>query len=147
MPHGARRFIWMVGVLGILWVAWAVAPAGQPTRERTGVPAVALADGAALYRGYCAPCHGEHAKGDGPLADFLSRPPIDLTTIALVHDGTFPVLWVEDFIANRGRSIARGRDQMPNWGLILRSRSPSQAVYQLKLRNLVNHIRSIQVKQ
>lgn len=146
MPHGARWFIWMVGVLGILSVAWTFAPAGQPTREPTDVPAAALVDGAALYQAYCAPCHGEHAKGDGPLADFLSRPPIDLTTIALVHDGKFPALWVEDFIANRGRSIARGRDQMPNWGRILRSRSSSQAIFQLKLRNLVTHIRSIQVK-
>jgi len=149
MRHGAGHVVGMVGVLGIFLVGWTVAPAGQARLEGTDVPATTPADGAALFQGYCAPCHGEHAKGDGPLADLLAdarRPPIDLTTIALKHGGTFPAFWVEGFIANRGRSIPRGRDAMPDWGRLLRSTSSSQAVYQLKLWNLVRYLRSIQVK-
>lgn len=146
MRHGAYQWVGMLGVVGICWVGWAVVAGGQSTRPRPHVSTATLVDGPTLFQGYCAPCHGQHAKGDGPLADFLSRSPIDLTTIALKHDGTFPALWVEDFIADRGRSIPRGRDQMPSWGGILRSRSSSEAVFQLKLRNLVGYLRSIQVK-
>ena len=32
-----------------------------------------------LFRNYCASCHGAAGRGDGPLADRLSRPPRDFT--------------------------------------------------------------------
>lgn len=149
MHHRARQSVRLLAVVvGVFVVGWTIAPASQSMPAPASAPAGTLVDGETLFQGYCAPCHGEGGRGDGPLADFLAqanRPPIDLTTIALKHDGAFPSFWVEDFIANRGRSIPQGRDAMPDWGRLFRSNSPSEAVYQLKIRNLVRYLRSIQV--
>ena len=42
-----------------------------------------------LYRTFCASCHGESAKGDGPVSDILRRRPPDLTAIATPGGGVF----------------------------------------------------------
>src|SRR5271154_4968759 len=39
---------------------------------------------------YCASCHGEDAKGNGPAALALKPPPADLTTLSGRHDGKYP---------------------------------------------------------
>ena len=64
----------------------------------------------------CAGCHGESAKGDGPLAGLLNVETPDLTTLtAEKGDGAFPfeyAVWMVD-----GRKIIRAHgDQMPIWG-------------------------------
>lgn len=64
----------------------------------------------------CAGCHGETAKGDGPLAGLLNIDTPDLTTIAAEKgDGEFPftyTLWMID-----GRNIIRAHGAaMPTWG-------------------------------
>ncbi len=145
MLRGTWAGVGMLTMVGV-WTG-GVLSTGRPVHPVTPQVSTAhLVDGATLYQGYCAPCHGEQGKGDGPLADYLSRAPLDLTTIALEHDGAFPAFWVEDFIAGRGRSLPPGRDQMPNWGRIFRARSASDAVYRLKIRNLVEYLRSLQIK-
>ncbi|WP_442974650.1 c-type cytochrome [Salipiger sp. CCB-MM3] len=48
------------------------------------------ADGQALFVEYCAACHGNSAKGDGPLATDLGVVPADLTLIAAHRGGSFP---------------------------------------------------------
>jgi mono/diheme cytochrome c family protein len=35
----------------------------------------ALVEGKALFETYCLVCHGEHGRGDGPIADKIPRPP------------------------------------------------------------------------
>lgn len=145
MNFGTWRWVGLSAVVAF-W-SWGSEPGlGGPVEPPPQASTAHLVDGAALYDGYCAPCHGVQGKGDGPLADYLRRPPLDLTTIAIKHDGDFPAFWVEDFIAGRGRSLPDGGDPMPNWGRILRSRSASEAVYRLKLRNLVEYLRAMQVK-
>jgi mono/diheme cytochrome c family protein len=46
------------------------------------VPATAesVAQGRQLFMMYCAVCHGQEAKGDGPVAEKLMAPPPDLTS-------------------------------------------------------------------
>jgi putative copper resistance protein D len=41
--------------------------------------ATSIANGAALYRAHCVPCHGPGGRGDGPGGAGLPRPPADLT--------------------------------------------------------------------
>lgn len=70
------------------------------------VPAddVSLQRGEILYSIHCALCHGEKARGDGPLAEFYTnRPPSDLTApnIAAQFDSTL-------FL-----TLSRGFGQMP----------------------------------
>jgi mono/diheme cytochrome c family protein len=61
-----------------------------PAREIANpVPPAAksIAAGRQLFQRYCAPCHGEAAKGNGPLAP-KDVPPPDLTDGAWAHGGT-----------------------------------------------------------
>lgn len=77
-----------------------------------------LPDGAAVFAAACAGCHGESARGDGPLADVLTIDVPDLTRLAAQHDGVFPrfsVLHVVD-----GRTGLRGHGgPMPVFGLLM----------------------------
>ena len=64
----------------------------------------------------CAGCHGESARGDGPLAGLLNIDTPDLTSLSeTVGQGEFPfeyTLWVID-----GRRIIRAHgSEMPVWG-------------------------------
>lgn len=75
----------LLGVVGVAAATgvmlWALAvPAYPQTYLRSEVPydAVSIARGMALYPVHCAQCHGEAARGDGPLAAKLAKPPVDL---------------------------------------------------------------------
>ncbi len=64
----------------------------------------------------CAGCHGESAKGNGPLASMLKIETPDLTRMSANNGGEFPyeyALWVID-----GRQLIRihGDADMPVWG-------------------------------
>lgn len=72
--------------------------------------------GRAEYMVACAGCHGESAKGDGPLAELLEISTPDLTSLAAEKGGgEFPfayTLWMVD-----GRKIIRAHGaEMPVWG-------------------------------
>ncbi|MDH5541177.1 MAG: cytochrome c [Rhizobacter sp.] len=63
----------------------------------------------------CASCHGLDGKGKGVLADFLRKPPPDLTTLTVRNEGVFPLSRLYDSI--EGGSIAsHGTREMPVWG-------------------------------
>ena len=64
----------------------------------------------------CASCHGEHAKGDGPLSELLVVAPPDLTTIRKRHGGKFPASWVYRIIDGRTDIRSHGSGAMPIWG-------------------------------
>ena len=71
--------------------------------------------GSQLFRTYCASCHGSTARGNGPLADTLRRPPPDLTKFAARNGGMFPSERVFRIID--GREVrAHGNTEMPIWG-------------------------------
>lgn len=67
------------------------------------------------YMARCATCHGESAEGDGPLAELMTVPVPDLTSIAERNDGVFPML--EIIYVIDGRTGVRGHGYpMPVWG-------------------------------
>ena len=76
-----------------------------------GDPAI----GRDLYVDYCAACHGEDARGNGPMADVLSIPPADLTTLAARNGGAFPTSRVAAQIDGRDPLLAHG-GEMPIFG-------------------------------
>ena len=43
------------------------------------------------YQANCANCHGVGGKGDGPIADLLTKKATDLTTLAKKNGGVFPI--------------------------------------------------------
>ena len=71
--------------------------------------------GANLFQHFCAGCHGEDAKGNGPMAPVLLVPPADLTTLTQRHGGKFPLERVASRIDGRDPLVSHGSD-MPVFG-------------------------------
>ena len=99
----------------------------------TGALGAAPADpqrGGALYRRYCAVCHGREGRGDGPNAVFLEDDrPRDLTDSRYI--GRLSDEHLSRVIADGGQAI-RGSRFMPPWGRTLTSD---------QIRDLVAHVR------
>jgi mono/diheme cytochrome c family protein len=105
------------------------------------------ASGAAMYRAYCASCHGVQGKGDGPAAPALKQRPADLTTLAKQSGGKFPAVRVFQSVEGDAAIAAHGSREMPVWGTALRrAGADNEAALKLRVRNLVRYIESIQVK-
>jgi mono/diheme cytochrome c family protein len=94
----------MCGLVGLLLVS--------PTVAAQDADKVQI--GRSLYRVYCANCHGETARGDGPMTAFLKVSPTDLTRLEV--DGVFPYDDVLRYIDGRKAARAHGRPDMPVWG-------------------------------
>lgn len=71
--------------------------------------------GQALFLKFCASCHGKSARGDGPIAASLKKPPADLTLIAARY-GEFPTKRIEEVVDGRVAVDAHGSSAMPVWG-------------------------------
>lgn len=84
--------------------------------ESLQAPSTAVHDnGSALFRAYCSPCHGVDARGTGPVAEHLRRPPPDLTQLAFGNGGIFPTQRVRAVVDGRGVA-SHGDREMPVWG-------------------------------
>lgn len=67
----------------------------------------------------CASCHGADARGRGPIVEWLTKSPPDLTTLARANGGVFPIARVFESI--EGASVApHGPRDMPVWGQVYR---------------------------
>ena len=95
-----------------------------------------------LYRTFCASCHGESAKGDGPVSDILRRHPPDLTAIAT--RGVFPRDDMSAVIDGRKPVPGHGRTEMPVWGDVFRSTEGDEATARKRIDALVRYLESIQ---
>lgn len=115
-------------VIGYLGGDTAIArPRRAPAVERT----LNVAEGAALYARYCAVCHGDGGRGDGPNARWLAVPPANHSDAAAMAARTDDRLF--DAIASGGYPLGRSA-AMPAFGATL-SRS--------EIRALVRHIRTL----
>lgn len=132
------------GLLAGTWMALAAAVAGAEEG-----PDPVLADlGAAQYATYCAACHGVDARGDGPVAEALQKPPPDLTRIAARRGGVFPSGEIARFIDGRFGVTAHGPREMPIWGERFTESIPEpglgEEVARGRVVTLVNYLQSIQ---
>jgi len=78
--------------------------------------AAAEPSGADLFRLHCASCHGENARGNGPVAPFLAVAVPDLTRIGQRHGGRFAPLEVFKSIDGQAPLPCHGTRNMPVWG-------------------------------
>jgi mono/diheme cytochrome c family protein len=108
-------------------------------------PEVGGASGGAIFENYCAACHGRSAKGDGPLSDSLKSRPADLTMIAKRNGGEFPTDQVARIIDGRNPVKGHGGGDMPIWGDAFAKSTDTMPIDE-KIRRLVAHLRSVQVK-
>ncbi|HZP23078.1 MAG TPA: c-type cytochrome [Terriglobales bacterium] len=103
--------------------------------------------GRQMFDAYCASCHGQGGKGNGPAARALKNVPADLTQLAARNNGTFPEAHVAQVIRGDMMMVAHGSKEMPIWGpvfLYLEQHDPATA--QLRVRNLARYIEGMQQK-
>ncbi len=100
-----------------------------------------VAQGRAVYLSYCATCHGEQGRGDGPLGASLILPPSDLTRIAERRGGSFRPGEVAAHVDGRFENHAHGTASEPIWGRRLVS-SPANPSPEVDV--LIAYLESIQ---
>jgi mono/diheme cytochrome c family protein len=137
--------------LAALGIGLAVAkPQEGPVKIEQGKqtqPLIGSLKGADLFRAYCAPCHGDDGKGNGPVAPALNTKPADLTTIAARNGGVFPAQRVSKIIAGDDLVLAHGSREMPVWGPIFHQVERDQDLGHVRLQNIVKYVESIQQKR
>jgi mono/diheme cytochrome c family protein len=135
-----------LGVMAAMVIAAALG-ALQPSNGQTKAPRVDQQSGPYLFRVFCASCHGESGKGDGPVADLLKRPPGDMTQIARRAGGSFPRDAVIRTIDGRSLVPAHGPREMPIWGDRLKiTEGQSEKVIQERIAAIASHLESLQAK-
>jgi mono/diheme cytochrome c family protein len=140
MPRGFRLVLLAAAAMALATPALAQ----STTVKKEPIKPIADVAGAATFNAYCTACHGPAGRGDGPAAKALSKPPADLTQIARKHDGKFPSDAVRALIVGDTSPLAHGTRDMPMWGPVFRSTEGNVA--ELRLKNLVDYLASIQGK-
>ena len=111
------------------------------------IPADLVPTGKAMFKKYCAACHGLDAKGHGPARAALKVPAADLTTLTKRHNGEFPTDLVTNVLRFGPGVPAHGSSDMPTWGGIFQYMDNyNQAVVQKRIKNLCDYLISLQVK-
>ncbi|MCP3979197.1 MAG: cytochrome c [bacterium] len=125
--------------------------AAIPSGAGSGAAAASAADverGRAVYDVYCVNCHGEDARGNGPTAEYMLVKPADLTRMAKLNGGTFPLERVYRTIDGREAVKGHGTRQMPIWGIALqewdKDTDQSDEV-RSRIERLTAYLESIQV--
>ena len=136
------RMRWFIGAASAASVFAATAATAQQTAETF----IAGTSGAAVYKTYCAVCHGVDAKGDGPLAGNLRHPPPDLTLLAKRNGGKFDADRVHRMIDGRDPIKGHGGPDMPIWGDAFKRSTEgySEKAVKARIDALVEHLRSLQ---
>ena len=138
----------MTGIrFGATGILLALAGLGAAQTTRTSESVVAGTDGGALFRTYCATCHGTGAKGDGPLSASLRTVPPDLTRLARRNDGKFDGDKVHRIVDGRVPVKGHGGEDMPVWGDAFRRSADgySEKAVKDRIDALVEFLRGIQV--
>jgi len=133
-------------LLALLGLAAVVAQAGQATIKHEPAPYTSPTKGSEMYAVYCASCHGVAGKGDGPAAYSLKTPPGDLTKLSASHNGKFPEAAVRSAIRGDANALpgSHGSKDMPVWGKVFLATGHDDMDSDLRLRNLVAYLKSIQ---
>lgn len=124
-------------------------PQGQPgsvTIKKVPVQQSNEISGAKLFRFYCAACHGQDAKGDGPAAPAFKKAPADLTALAKNNGGVFPASHVLQVLTSNSSDATHGSKDMPVWGPIFRRMGSDQSLGYLRSKNVMEYLRTIQVQ-
>lgn len=123
----------------------ALAFAASPAQGEEAANPAKAAVGRSVYRAYCGSCHGKEARGDGPVAQYLSPRPSDLTLIRQRRDGEFPREEIQRIIDGREEVPGHGSGEMPVWGdAFITAGAADQEAVREKIENLVHFLQSIQ---
>jgi mono/diheme cytochrome c family protein len=104
----------------------------------------ATVSGSQTYQTYCAVCHGDKAKGDGPLAESLRSRPPDLTLEKKKHDGEFPTETLVRIVDGRNPVSGYGGGDMPRWGEAFKNSEDDEQVVEQRIGAVVAYLGRIQ---
>ena len=131
----------------MVFVIFAALAKGQTIAAQAPFPSAWVPSGEAMYKQFCAACHGAHAQGNGPAASSLRTQPPDLTTLAKRHGGKFPYDYVSSILRFGPGSSAHGSSEMPTWGPIFQTiDKKSERAAQDRIKNLADYLASLQRK-
>lgn len=124
-----------------------VAPTAASAQDRAVLPVLQspAPDGAAIFKTWCASCHGMTGQGHGALAPMLTRVPPDLTLIAARNGGTFPTARIRRIVD--GREVeSHGDPDMPIWGSAFKSTKDgyTEASVRARIDAVVAYLETIQ---
>lgn len=102
-----------------------------------------MREGAEIYQGHCAVCHGPKAKGDGPAAPALEILPSDLTHLSAQNGGEFPSLAVMHTISGRFQEVDY-HSEMPAWERVFVAATGDPLGARLRVRNLTRYLETVQ---
>jgi mono/diheme cytochrome c family protein len=144
------KFISLAAIL-VAISAFAVAqqaPAQTPpTVKHVPITNAPSNSGKEMFNSYCAVCHGNDGKGNGPAASAMKTPPTDLTSLAQKNGGKYPSAHVASVIRGQAGLPSHGSADMPVWGPLFSSISQGhQSQVQQRVANLVEYIGTLQAK-
>jgi mono/diheme cytochrome c family protein len=131
---------------GLAWACISAFAQNQKAQPPDTTRLIASIQGPALYKAYCAVCHGTDGRGDGPMAKSLKVPVADLTRIAMRNRGTFPRMRVERIISGEDIPSGHGARAMPLWGPVFSQVEADQDLGRVRVDNLARFIEGMQVK-
>jgi mono/diheme cytochrome c family protein len=118
----------------------------QPNVKLVTAQPIQSVQGKDNFEAYCAVCHGRTGKGDGPAAPAMKMPVADLTAIAKKNGGKFNGIAIAEMIKGAERDIpSHGSKDMPIWGPVFRAFQADPNIATLRVNNLVDYLKSIQV--
>ncbi|MBI3301099.1 MAG: c-type cytochrome [Deltaproteobacteria bacterium] len=133
----------LVGLMAMT-LFWMIPGTGLAQEE------VILTNGKTEYQGYCALCHGDEAKGDGPMSNILTIKPADLTRLSKKNGGEFPFWRIYRTIDGRDEVRGHGARNMPVWGAYFLTEEGGSLLDEDRvigrILSLVYYLRSIQEK-
>ncbi len=131
----------------LLLFASASLSAPQKAKLKARVTRPDPVEGKLSFVKFCASCHGETGKGDGPVAESLKPRPADLTSLTKSNGGNFPAGFVA-VMMKFGRNVAaHGSSDMPVWGSRFKAIDPKgDPTGQQHIDDVVAYIVSLQAK-
>jgi mono/diheme cytochrome c family protein len=131
----------------LLFVMFPALVTAQTTIKNVPAKRTSASSGAAMYKEYCASCHGLSGKGDGPAATALKDAPANLTTLSAKNGGKFPDAGIAESIKVGPQVPAHGSAEMPVWGTIFSRMDTAASTgndVTLRIHNLTDYIKSLQ---
>lgn len=105
-------------------------------------------NGKLLYLRYCASCHGNAGKGDGPLSRELKVKVPDLTLLKSKYKGIYPMDQVMSSIDGTKAVRGHGERTMPVWGQVFRDEHANEKYVELvalyKVKWIAEYIGTLQ---
>jgi mono/diheme cytochrome c family protein len=143
----ARKWFYLGASVVVFAVLAMAQQQSQKEIKHVPIKQTNASSGREMYGSYCAVCHGNDGRGNGPAASELKVVPTDLSKLAFNNKGEYPALHVSSVLRGEAETPAHGSKDMPVWGPLFRHISQGHdAEVQQRIANLNNYLESMQQK-